>query len=78
MTQELNIFNEFNKEHNIIAHPACLYSRKIMEYNDSLRSEEIPADDFSLWKRLLDKGARFKILPDVLMYYRISELKTFL
>jgi hypothetical protein len=76
--QELNIFNEFKKEHNIIAHPACLYSRKIIEYNDSLRSEEIPADDFSLWKRLLDKGAKFKILPDVLMYYRISELKTFL
>jgi hypothetical protein len=76
--QKLDIFNEFKKEHNIIAHPACLYSRKIIEYNDSLKSEEIPADDFSLWKRLLDKGAKFKILPNVLMYYRISELKTFL
>jgi hypothetical protein len=76
--QKLEISNEFKNNHNIIAHPACLYSRKIVEYNDSLRSEEIPADDFSLWKRLLDKGAKFKILPNVLMYYRISELKTFL
>lgn len=76
--QKLEISNEFKNSHNIIAHPACLYSRKIMEYNDLLRSEEIPADDFSLWKRLLDKGAKFKILPNVLMYYRISELKTFL
>jgi len=72
----LNIANEFIKNHNIIAHPACCYSKKIMEYNDSLVSNEIPADDFSLWKRLLSKGARFKILPEVLLHYRISDLKT--
>jgi hypothetical protein len=70
------IHNEFRMNHNIIAHPSCCYSKKIMEYKDSLISEEIPADDFALWRRLLDKGAKFKILPDVLMYYRISDLKT--
>jgi|LauGreDrversion4_2_1035121.scaffolds.fasta_scaffold682285_2 hypothetical protein len=72
----LSIDEEFSKNHNIIAHPACCYSRKITEYGDFLISSEIPADDFFLWKRLLLKGAKFKIIPDVLLYYRISDLKT--
>jgi hypothetical protein len=72
----MQLEKEFSKNHNIIAHPACCYSKKIMEYKESLISEEIPSDDFSLWRRLLSKGAKFKILPDVLMYYRISDLKT--
>jgi hypothetical protein len=73
---KLNIDTEFKKGHNIIAHPACAYTKKFLDYNDSLRSNEIPADDFMLWKRLREKGANFKILEDVLLYYRISELKT--
>ena len=74
--EELDIFKEFSNNHNIIAHPACAYSRKILDYNENLISEEIASDDFCMWKRLLTKGAKFKILPDVLLYYRISELKT--
>lgn len=72
----LNIFEEFSRNHNIIAHPACCYSRSIIKYSESLQSSEIPADDFAMWKRLLKKGASFRILPEVLMRYRISELKT--
>jgi hypothetical protein len=74
--EELDIFKEFSNNHNIIAHPACAYSRKILDYNENLISEEIASDDFCMWKRLLTKGAKFKILPEVLLYYRISELKT--
>lgn len=73
---ELDIFKEFYNNHNIIAHPACAYTRKILEYEEKLISEEIASDDFCMWKRLLSKGAKFKILPNVLLYYRISELKT--
>lgn len=73
---ELDIAKEFSNNHNIIAHPACAYTRKILEYNERLISEEIASDDFCMWKRLLSKGAKFKILPNVLLYYRISELKT--
>ena len=72
----MDIEKEFLKNHNIISHPACGYSRKILEYKESLVSEQIPSDDFQMWKRLLSKGAKFKILPNVLMFYRISELKT--
>lgn len=73
---ESDIEEEFYKNHNIIAHPACAYTRKILEYDEKLISEEIASDDFQMWKRLLSKGAKFKILPEVLLYYRISELKT--
>jgi hypothetical protein len=73
---ELDIFKEFSNNHNIVAHPACAYTRKILDYNEKLISEEIASDDFCMWKRLLSKGAKFKIIPDVLLYYRISELKT--
>ena len=66
----------FSNNHNIVAHPACAYTRKILDYNEKLISEEIASDDFCMWKRLLAKGAKFKIIPDVLLYYRISELKT--
>lgn len=72
----MDIGNEFSKNHNIIAHPACAYSKKILDFDERLISEEIASDDFCMWKRLLSKGAKFKIVPEVLMYYRISELKT--
>jgi hypothetical protein len=72
----LKIEEEFSKNHNIIVHPACAYSRKFLEYDEFLISEEIPSDDFQMWKRMLKKGAKFKILPDILLYYRISDLKT--
>jgi hypothetical protein len=72
----MNIEEEFKRNHNIIAHPACSYSRKFIEHNEKLISKEIASDDFCMWKRLLEKGARFKILPSVLMYYRISNIKT--
>lgn len=72
----MNIGEEFKKDHNIIAHPACAYTKSLLDYNESLISNEIPSDDFQMWKRLLGKGCKFNILPNVLLYYRISDLKT--
>ena len=72
----MNVEREFNRGHNIISHPCCLYTRSFPNYNESLKSEEIPKDDFGMWKRMLSKGAKFRILPNILLYYRISELKT--
>lgn len=73
---DLDLRKEFLNNHNIIAHPSCAYSRKILDYNERLLSQEIGHDDFCMWKRLLAKGAKFKILPEVLLHYRISDLKT--
>jgi hypothetical protein len=72
----MNIDREFSREHNIISHPCCLYTRTFLNYNEELISSEIPRDDFKMWKRMLNKGAKFKIIPNVLLNYRISNLKT--
>jgi len=72
----LNIEREFQRGHNIISHPSCLYTRSFLNHNESLLSSEIPKDDFGMWKRMLNKGAKFKILPNILLNYRISDLKT--
>jgi hypothetical protein len=72
----LNIDREFQRGHNIISHPSCLYTRSFLKHNEKLLSEEIPKDDFGMWKRMINKGAKFKILSNVLLNYRISDLKT--
>jgi hypothetical protein len=72
----LDMDAEFDRNHNIIAHPVCGYTKKYLEYRDKLISREIPKDDFRLWKRIRHKKAVFKIMPDILFYYRVSELKT--
>lgn len=72
-----DILAESNKDHNIIAHPVLCYSRKFWTTCTKLVSNEIPRDDFELWKRsYAKKNYKFIILPDFLLYYRISELKT--
>lgn len=70
----LDIEREFERGHNIIAHPVCAYSKNFWTNCDKLKSEEIPKDDFELWKRSLGKF-KFKILPNFLLYYRIHGTK---
>lgn len=67
-----DIVKEAEKGHNIIAHPVLCYSRHFWTTcNDRLNPNEIPADDFALWKRSYKKGYKFIVLPDVLLYQRI-------
>lgn len=65
---------EAKKNHNIIAHPVCCYSKNFWTNCTKLRSSEIPKDDFELWKRSYGKF-RFKILPNFLLFYRVHEQK---
>ncbi|MFI5404916.1 MAG: hypothetical protein ACHQ1D_00235 [Nitrososphaerales archaeon] len=60
--------------HNIIAHPVVCYSKNFWITCTKLRSNEIPKDDFELWKRSYGKY-KFKILSDFLLYYRVHSLK---
>lgn len=66
----MGILEHAQKNHNIIAHPACAYSRNFVENSGLLKSEEIPKDDFELWKRSFGKF-RFAIVPYTLLFYRI-------
>jgi hypothetical protein len=65
-----NIAREFKNNHNIIAHPVCAYSKYFWENCTKLKGEEIPRDDFELWKRSIN-DFRFLIINDNLLYYRI-------
>lgn len=66
-----NIPYHFARGHNVIAHPACAYRKSFWENCSKLHPEQIPHDDFDLWKRELAKGATFYIHPDILLYYRL-------
>lgn len=65
---------ESRKNHNIIAHPVLCYSRKFWTSCTRLNPNEIPVDDFKLWKRSIDKY-KFVTLPDYLLYYRVHDNK---
>lgn len=67
----LNIKKEAARGHNIIAHPACCYSKNFWTKCTKLDPQQIPADDFHLWIRSMKNGFRFKILDEYLLYQRI-------
>jgi hypothetical protein len=71
-----SMIEEANKNHNIIAHPVCCYSKKFWTTCTKLWSYQIPRDDFELWKRSYESGNyNFIILPNHLLFYRISSIK---
>lgn len=67
-----DIKREIRRKHNVIAHPAVCYSRNFWLNCSRLRPKEIPRDDLRLWQRSVNRF-KFKILPEILLYYRIHE-----
>ena len=65
---------EANNNHNIICHPVVCYSKHFWTTGTRLNPDEIPVDDFNLWKRSYGKY-RFVIAPQFLAYYRVHHLK---
>lgn len=69
-----SITEEAAKGHNIIAHPAVCYSKNFWTTCAKLIPEQIPFDDFELWKKSYEKY-RFIIVPEFLLYYRVHSKK---
>lgn len=65
----LNILQELTKNHNIVCHPACTYSKKFWE-NNRYVPEQIPTEDLQLWQRAI-KNSKFIILEDTLLFHRV-------
>jgi hypothetical protein len=65
-----NIKKEAAKDHNILAHPVLCYSKNFGLNAGKLIPEEIPVDDFNLWKKSYDKF-KFIILPEFLLFQRV-------
>lgn len=66
----IDILNEFNKDNNVIAHPCVCYSRNFILNNRYL--DEIPREDFNLWKRSIN-NYKFYICDKILLNYRVHE-----
>lgn len=69
-----NFEYEAAKGHNIISHPVVCYSKHFWTTCSKLHPNEIPLDDFSLWKRSYSHY-KFVIVPDFLLYYRVHSKK---
>ncbi len=63
---------EAKREHNIMAHPVMCYSRNFWTNCIKLNPDDIPFDDFILWKNSYKKF-KFIILPDFLLFQRVHE-----
>lgn len=72
--EQRSIELEARRNHNILAHPVICYSRNFWSTCTKLRNEEIPKDDFELWKRSFGKY-KFIILREYLLFYRIHKHK---
>lgn len=67
---KLDIRKSIFCNHNVIANPVVCYSRKFYEKGLEYNPKLIPAEDLKLWQSCFDQ-LNFKILPDILLYYRI-------
>jgi hypothetical protein len=64
----LDIKEEFNKGHNIIAHPSVCFSKNFFKKN-KYNISDLPEEDFRLWKKTIDKF-KFYICDEFLLNYR--------
>jgi hypothetical protein len=61
-----------NRDHNVIAHPCVSFSKNF--WSDELNRYNINSvgrEDLDLWKSSINRGYKFYIHDEVLLYYRI-------
>lgn len=57
--------------HNVIAHPAVCYNKRFwMDLNNKYDITKTPEEDMDLWIRSIERGYRFGIHKNFLLYYR--------
>jgi hypothetical protein len=72
VSKEGPISVQLGKNNNVIAHPCVAFTKNFWNVNryDPL---EIPQEDLLLWKRGVESGMKFYIIPEKLLFYRIHE-----
>jgi hypothetical protein len=78
VTQYLNIVkygsisDNLKRGHNVIAHPAVGISKNFwMDNENRYDINKTPEEDKDLWQRSIQRGYKFHIIDDILLYYRI-------
>jgi|694.fasta_scaffold06392_6 hypothetical protein len=72
VSNEGSIEDALEKNNNVIAHPCVAFSKKFWGSN-RYNPEEIPEEDLLLWKRGIESGMKFYIIPEKLLFYRIHQ-----
>ncbi len=67
-----NIIHYLRNSENIISHPSVCYSKRFWEGN-RYDTSKVPQEDLFLWKESIEKGYKFAIHQEILLYYRIHE-----
>ena len=78
ITQYLNIvkygsiLDNLKRGHNVIAHPAVGISKNFwMDNENRYDINKTPEEDKDLWQKSIQRGYKFHIIDDILLYYRI-------
>lgn len=59
--------------YNYIVHPSVFYKREVLLDVGGYNSMERYGQDYTLWKKLKKEGARFELINEMLIKYRILE-----
>lgn len=81
VTDEIKFFIDIHKfgpieqnlkiRHNVIAHPGVCYSKRYWnDRNNRYDITKVPEEDMDLWIRSIQRGYKFGIHKNVLLYYR--------
>jgi hypothetical protein len=72
ITSHGDVMKNLNSDHNVIAHPCVAFSKKFwQDPKNRYDINNIGREDLDLWKSSINRGYRFYITKDILLYYRI-------
>lgn len=67
-----SIMDNLNRGHNVIAHPVVAISRFFWsDIQNRYDINKTPEEDKDLWQRSIQRGYKFHIIDEILLYYRI-------
>ncbi len=61
------------EEENCLPHPSCVIRSSLLKEAGGYREAFPYSQDYDLWLRLAERGARFAVLPEPLTFYRVHE-----
>lgn len=72
--EKTNIQNHLTRGHNVIAHPSVCYNKRFWGDSENRYDiNKVPEEDLDLWVRSINRGYKFGIHVETLLYYRIHK-----
>jgi len=67
-----DMVKKFLPNSNFIIHSSVVMRKLLFDKVGTYRNKYLHTEDYDLWLRMLEKNIAFKILKEVLLYYRVS------